>query len=300
MKKISILLFSIFTACSLNLYAQNFTSPLDTGWICGANSFEVMTFNVRYDEAVFNSGKPKKTDWVHRKELQVELIKTYHPDVIGLQEPFLHQIKYFDNQLTSYSWIGVAREDGHEEGEFNPIFYRSDKLLLINSGTFWLSETPDKISRSWDAGYTRICTWALFEDKKSEQKFHVFNTHFDSNGKEARVQSARLLNAKIKQMVGDKPVFVMGDFNFTPESTPYVELTSYGLSDSRAISEKLTESTGGTSNGFRYGATHLKRIDYIFVNNKVYVERYKVITDSKEKIYPSDHFPVLIKATINE
>ena len=257
-----------------------------------------MTFNVRYDEALYNEGKSKKTDWAYRKELQVELIEAHHPDVVGMQEPHLHQIQYFDKQLPSYSWVGVAREDGHEEVEFNPVFYLKERLSLISSGTFWLSETPDKVSRSWDAGYTRICTWAMFEVLNTKQRFYVFNTHFDSRGKKARLHSARLLRDVVSKMPSDDAVFVIGDFNFIPESAPYIELTDSWLADSRIISGKAPGGPEGTMNRFRFGVPPKYRIDFIFVNGKATVVQYDVIDYAKDGLYASDHFPVLVLANL--
>jgi endonuclease/exonuclease/phosphatase family metal-dependent hydrolase len=263
------------------------------------NPLEIMTFNVRYDEALFHKGEPRPNHWANRKLLQVELIKKYQPDVIGIQEPHLHQIQYVDEQLPAYSWFGVGRGDGKEKDEFNPKFYRNDILALVNSGTFWLSDTPDKVSRSWDASYDRICIWALFQNKKTKKQFYVFNTHFDSKGKDARVNSAKLINEKIETMAGDKPIFVTGDFNFQPESTPYSEMISQSLSDSRKVVENEPSGSEETFNNFRYGATHKHRIDFIFVNDKVDVKEYKVIDYSKDGVYPSDHFPVMVKLNLN-
>lgn len=263
------------------------------------NQLKIMTFNVRYDEGLFHKGKPLPNHWANRKIVQVELISTNQPDIIGMQEPHLHQIKYLAEQLPSYSWYGVGRADGKEKDEFNPIFYKKNKVTLINSGTFWLSETPEKVSRSWDAGYDRICSWVLFNDIKTQKEFYVFNTHFDSKGKKARIKAATLIKQKIKTMAGDKPVFVTGDFNFQPDSDPYKEITSHNLSDSRKIVQGNPIGSKGTFNGFRYGATFKRRIDFIFVNPKINVKEYEVINYSKDEIYPSDHFPVMVSAEIN-
>ena len=259
-------------------------------------NLKVMTFNVRYDEALFHKGESHPNHWANRKILQVELINKYQPDVIGMQEPHLHQIKYLDKQLQAYSWVGVGRADGKEKDEFNPIYYHSAKLTLMDFGTFWMSETPEEPSRSWDSGYDRICTWALFQNMTTKQRFYVFNTHFDSKGKIARLKSAELVNQKIKIIAGDKPVFVLGDFNFQPDSEPYAEITSKALADSQTISEKEPAGPEGTFNSFRVGANHKRRIDFIFVNKRVKVKNYKVIDFAKNDIYPSDHFPVLIEA----
>lgn len=264
------------------------------------SSLKIMTFNVRYDEGLFHKGEPRPNHWANRKILQVELINANQPDVIGMQEPHLHQIKYLAEQLTEYSWFGVGRADGKEKDEFNPIFYKKDKLNLIESGTFWLSETPETPSRTWDAGYDRICTWALFQYKKTNEQFYVFNTHFDSKGKVARANSAKLVNEKIKAMADDKPVFVTGDFNFRPESEPYKTMVNQSLSDSKTISVSVPKGSKGTMNSFRYGATFKHRIDFIFVNDKVKVNEYQVINYSKDEIFPSDHFPVMIESNIGE
>lgn len=262
------------------------------------SKIDVMTFNVRYDEALFHEGEPRPTHWANRKHLQVELIQKLQPDVIGMQEPHLHQIEYFESKLSGFEWIGVGRGDGIEKDEFNPIFYKSDKLKLLKWGTFWLSDTPEVPSKSWDAGYDRICTWALFQLKQTKEELYVFNTHFDSKGKEARLKSAELINKKITDTTGEKPVFVMGDFNFKPNSEPYNEITSKHLSDSKNLAKQIVSGPEGTMNGFRYGATFKNRIDFIFVNDKIMVDEYKVIDFSKNKIYPSDHFPVCIKARL--
>lgn len=280
MKFSHLILLVLFTFCKLIVPAQT--------------NLKLMTFNVRYDESIFNKGKPKQNDWANRKDFQIGLIDFHSPDVVGMQEPHRHQIDYFDEQLPTYKWIGVAREDGKNEGEFNPIFYRADKFRVLSSGTFWLSKTPEKVSRSWDAGYTRICSWALFEKLNSTSQFYVFNTHFDSVGKEARLQSARLLNDTIKSMVENKPVFVMGDFNFTPDSPAYKELTSNGLYDSKMESASEPYGPEGTFNGFRFGKAQQARIDYIFVNKQVEVSHYGVLTDFRSKQFPSDHHPVVI------
>ncbi|WP_460545385.1 endonuclease/exonuclease/phosphatase family protein, partial [Echinicola sediminis] len=210
---------------------------MSIGMVRGQEWFSLMSFNVGYDEALFNNGEPKENDWANRKAVQAALINFHGPDVIGMQEPHLHQVKYFEQMLPGYDWLGVGREDGKEEGEYNPIFYNERKLELMDSGTFWLSEIPEKASKSWDAGYTRVCTWAKFSFKETGKTIYIFNTHFDSKGKVAREKSAELINRKIKEIAANTPVMVMGDFNFLPKSTAYKKMISKGLKDSRLISK---------------------------------------------------------------
>lgn len=258
----------------------------------------VMSYNVRYDEALFSAGNPKETDWVYRKEAQVALIDFHSPDVVGMQEPHLHQVCFFAEKLPDYAWVGVGREDGKDDGEYNPIFYRKDKFRLLDSGTFWLSETPEKPSKSWDAGYLRICTWTKFETKDEQTVFFVFNTHFDSKGQEAREWSAALVNRKIRELAAGYPAIVMGDLNFTSDNPAYSTMKADGLQDSRVVSISAAYGPEGTFNGFQFGQTPKNRIDYIFVGGLIKVLKHGVLTDSFRQNYPSDHLPVMVAIEI--
>ncbi|GGW41776.1 endonuclease [Arenibacter certesii] len=257
-----------------------------------------MSFNVRYDELFYDAANISMDNWPNRREFQVALLNFYKPDVIGMQEPLGHQVQYFAENMSDYKWIGVGREDGINEGEYNPIFYKKDKIEALSSGTFWLSQNPETVSKSWDSGYTRICSWALFQLKESGSKFYFFNTHFDSKGENARLESAKLINEKINDLDTDIPVIVTGDFNFTEDSEVYTEITSNGLSDSKKASIEEPYGPEGTFNGFKFNRTPKHRIDYIFVNQRIKVLRYGVLTDSNHQRYPSDHFPVNIYVEI--
>lgn len=263
-------------------------------WVSAQENIRIMSFNVRYDESFYDAANTSMDNWPNRREFQVALLNFHRPEVIGMQEPLGHQVQYFAENLSDYKWIGVGREDGENEGEYNPIFYKADKIEALSSGTFWLSQNPDKVSKSWDAGYTRICTWALFQFKESESKFYFFNTHFDSKGENARLESAKLINEKINDLDSDIPVIVTGDFNFTEDSEVYTEITSNGLSDSKKASIEEPYGPEGTFNGFKFNQAPKQRIDYIFVNQNVKVQRYGVLTDSYNQRYPSDHLPVNI------
>ena len=259
-----------------------------------------MSFNVRYDELFYDTENTALDNWPNRNEFQVSLLNFHQPDVIGMQEPLEHQVQYFAEHLSNYKWIGVGREDGENGGEYNPIFYNANKFEELSSGTFWLSESPDKVSKSWDAGFTRICTWALFQIKDTRAKFYVFNTHFDSKGEIARLESAKLINRKLENLDEKIPVFLTGDFNFTPDSKAYRDIISGQLSDSKKVSASPPYGPEGTFNGFQVDQTPLHRIDYIFVNQKINGLGYGVLTDSKDQRYPSDHLPVIVFAEFSE
>lgn len=152
--------------------------------LCG-QEIKVMTYNIKYDNV-----NDTVNNWNDRKEKLVELIKHYGPSFIGMQEALHRQVAYIDSSLTDFSYIGVGREDGKVQGEYSEIHYDSTRYKVLEHKTFWLSETPDKVSVGWDAALERICTYGLFEDLNSGKKLWVFNTHFDHRGKTAREKSA--------------------------------------------------------------------------------------------------------------
>lgn len=254
-------------------------------------SYKMMTYNIRYD----NPGDGENT-WSKRKEFMSDQIAYNHPDVFGIQEGLHQQVQYLDSVFVDYGYIGVGRDDGKTKGEYSAIFYNKEKLQLLKEGTFWLSETPNEISVGWDAAMERICTFGLFENKFSKEKFWVFNTHFDHIGDLARVRSAALILEKVAELNSHNlPVIVMGDFNLTPESEP-IKLLSKALNDSKHVSVAKPFGPSGTFNAFEFNKPVLNRIDYIFTSkDQIEVLKYAVLSDSKDCKYPSDHLPVLVE-----
>lgn len=255
-----------------------------------AQQMDIMTYNIRY-----NTPNDGVNAWPNRVEMVAGLIHFHDPDIFGLQEALIGQIEDLQKNLPGYEWFGVGRDDGDKAGEFSPIFYLKSKFILIEHGTYWLSPTPEKPSRGWDAALNRIVTWGRFQSKVTGKQFLVFNTHFDHKGVEARKNSALLIEDKIRKMVGDKnlPVILTGDFNLAPEEEPIVILKKY-LRDSREVSEEKPYGPAGTFNGFDWNAPLDRRIDYVFVPGNIKVLEYAVLTDSKEQRFPSDHLPVFV------
>ena len=167
-----------------------------------------MTFNIRYD-----TPKDSMNSWEHRKDFAASYLPFYDLDICGMQETLVQQCQYLDSVLEDYSYIGVGRDDGKEKGEFSPIFYNHTRLKPLESGTFWLSESPAVPGKAWDANLPRIVTWAKFKWKGRARSFYVFNTHFDHQGVIARRESATLLLTKVKEIAGDKNAIITGDFN---------------------------------------------------------------------------------------
>ena len=170
---------------------------------------------------------------------------------------------------------------------------------MLKKGTFWLSPTPEKPSKGWDAALNRIVTWGKFQSKVTGKQFLVFNTHFDHRGVEARKNSAALIRNKIEEMTynNNLPVILTGDFNLTPDQEPISLIKKY-LSDARDISEESPYGPLGTFSGFNWNSPLNNRIDYIFCYGPVKVLKYAVISDSKEQRYPSDHLPVFAKVQL--
>lgn len=252
---------------------------------------KVMSYNIRLD--VKSDGE---NWWENRKDKVAGLMKYYAADFIGGQEVQFHQLQYLEEQLNGYDHIGVGRDDGKEKGEFSCIFYNSKKYTPVRQGTFWLSQTPDSVSMGWDAVCNRVCTWGLFRLAKSKKMIWVFNTHFDHMGKLARVESAKLILAKMNELTAGKnyPVVFMGDLNSKPADEP-VQLLNEALDNARTQSAEAPYGPADTWNGFKFNQQPDGCIDYIFTKRgtKLKVMKFATITDSYQLKYPSDHFPVM-------
>lgn len=259
-----------------------------------SQQMNVITFNIRYN--TLNDGV---NAWPNRIEMVTGLLKFHEADLFGLQEALHEQILDVQKNMPDFEWFGVGRDDGEKGGEFSPIFYNKTKFILIESGTFWLSETPEKPSKGWDAALNRIVTWGKFKSKVTGKIFYYYNTHFDHRGDEARKKSAELITMKIREMTGKSgfPVILTGDFNLTPYAQGIANIKKY-LRDSRDITIVPPYGPTGTFNSFDWNAPMKDRIDYVFVNEMVEVLKYGVLTDSKEMRWPSDHLPVFVRVQL--
>lgn len=249
---------------------------------------EVMTFNIRLSTA-----SDGENYWVKRKPDVLALLSYYQPEIFGVQEALPEQMEDLKNGLPNYHSIGVGRDDGKNKGEFSAIFYDKNLFDVLQSGTFWLSETPEKPSKGWDAAYNRICSYALFLTKKGKQKFWAFNVHFDHVGQVARVRSSELILEKMKAFNPQNyPVVLTGDFNLTDETEP-IKIISKTLEDNFKQSQKPHYGPDGTFQAFDVLKPAEERIDYIFTKG-FQIESNRTINDRRENLlYPSDHFPVL-------
>lgn len=261
-----------------------------------AEELKVMTWNIRLD-----TKDDGLNQWKFRMQGVCREIRKQSPDVLGVQEAMNNQMVDLRKCLKGYKSLGVARDDGKKAGEFSALFYKKSELKAVRSGTFWLSETPDKPgSRGWDAACNRVVTWAEFKDKDSGRHFMVFNTHFDHMGDTARVQSAMLINRKLAEMAKRLPVVLTGDFNVTAKHRAYRILTfpenEYVLSDSRLkAKQKNGPDVTWVSFDTEYAGSDI--IDFIFTSLDVEVISNTIFDFRSTGKYLSDHLPVT--ATFN-
>ena len=247
----------------------------------GDDVIRVMSFNIRCT----NVGRDS---WEDRIGIVTETIVKSQADSVGVQEATPEWMATLDEKLTDYDYVGVGRDDGKNAGEFSAIFYLKDKYNLLDSGTFWLSETPEKPSMGWDAACNRICTWAVLENKETKEQYVHVNSHFDHVGIKAREESVKMILEHISKY-SDLPVVFTADMNVKEDSDNYVAFTKE-LKDTKYLASDTMDyltyhDTKPSKNGEWI-------IDYVMVNDNFDALSYKVVTAGIEERYVSDHFPV--------
>jgi endonuclease/exonuclease/phosphatase family metal-dependent hydrolase len=281
-----------------------------------AAQITVATYNLRYDnvdDSIQNNG------WKQRCPVICNLIAFHDFDILGTQEGKINQLKDMQNALPDYRYIGIGRDDGKEEGEFSAIFYKTNKIKMLDTGNFWLSENTEIPNIGWDADLPRICTWGQFEEIETGFQFYFFNLHADHRGVEARKNTAKLLLEKITHIADEKPTILTGDFNETQYSEPYRILNESGLVKDACETAKIRYTHSGTFTGFIFkpednpavdptSLTDDGRIDHIFLTPQFTVERCGILSDTYRRLknnaassheyetrLPSDHYPVMAK-----
>ncbi|MEN9554012.1 MAG: hypothetical protein RLZZ232_298 [Planctomycetota bacterium] len=256
--------------------------------VTAAAELRVMSFNIRYGTA--NDGADA---WPRRRQLVVQTIRQFDPDLLGTQETLPFQATYLTQELSGYQYLGWSRDES-AQGEQCGLLVRSARFEVLESGQFWLSERPDeKFSRSWDAALPRVATWARLRERSDQAKPFVFiNTHFDHRGEEARRQSALVLRERLLKIAGEQPVILTGDFNCGETSPPYTTLLEGGgLRDTWLQSATNRTAESGTFHGFS-GKAGAERIDWILVSPAWGVRSATIDRTNADGRYPSDHFPV--------
>ena len=282
---------------------------------------KLMSFNIRMSGMSEYDGI---NAWGNRKEAVVRMLREQNPDVLGVQEMLPDQQQYLRNELRDYRMVGVGREDGMQEGECMGIFYKKDRFALEDSGTFWLSQTPDRASMGWDAACKRTVTYVRLKDRLSGKRFYYFNTHMDHVGVIARQESVKLMAERIREIVRDtSSVFILGgDMNSTIADPIFIPLLGDPSKERKALSDmseskrpvmEMTEGRIGglmkicrsnawqrdnliTYNG--YGKDKVSQIDHLFSSCET--ENLIFQTDKKDYGVPyiSDHYPITLIFTL--
>ena len=242
----------------------------------------------------FNHLVSSKT--AERTQRVIDMVLKYLPDTIGFQETSPDWMTSLTGALGSiYGYVGEGRNGG-DSGEYNPVFYNKSKFNLKESGTRWMSDTPETVSKFEESTYNRIYTYALLERKSDGRLIMIVNTHLDHKSEPARVKQIKVLLDFIEAKCRDYPVVLSGDFNTTPTSDVYNTVLKSFLSDSANVAMQVKRASTFTN----YGKSN-KTLDYLFVNTaRMSVVSYNVCNEKINGDFPSDHHPVLIKYIIND
>lgn len=257
-----------------------------------AEPLRVVSFNIRYGTA-----SDGDNEWSKRRELLFEVTRELDADILGLQEALAFQIDEIEAAVQGYAAVGVGRDDAARGGEHTAILFRKSRLRVADAGTFWFSDTPEvPASRSWGNRITRICTWARFVDRDG-RGFYVFNLHLDHESQPSREQSVALLARRIEaRAFPAEPVIVTGDFNAGERNPAITALIERSDAASRLVDTfrvmHPSATDVGTFTGFKFGNTAGEKIDYVLVQPGTEVLSAGIVRTSRDRRYPSDHFPV--------
>ena len=272
----------------LGLVLQVLATPAQPG-----EPLTVMSFNIRYGTA--NDGENR---WANRREFLFDVIRQADADLIGLQEALDAQLREILAAVPGYGLVGVGRDDGRTRGEYAAILFRTNRLHVSDSGTFWFSDTPERVaSRSWGNTITRICTWARFVDRDGRAFWH-YNVHLDHQSQPSRERSAALLVERIDgRRASDEPALVTGDFNAGEDNPALTRMFTAGFADTFRV-KYPDEREVGTFTGFDLKATTGAKIDYVLVPAASEVLDAAIVRTSRDGRYPSDHFPVTARVRL--
>lgn len=260
---------------------------------------KVMTFNIR-------TASPKDGDnvWENRRDRVANAIKFYDADIIGMQEVRPTQLTDLTARLAGYDKVSKGRFcDGSTRDEHCTLWFKASRFNLLDSGTFWISETPEiTASKGWDGAYPRIATWAKLHDRVSGHDLLAVNTHLDHRGKQARREGTRMLIHKVRELAGGLPVVLTGDFNANMQDVPYKEITDTSnpdhLTDSRTAANLIYGPAWSFHDFGRQALDKREIIDYLFVGGPLRVNRYGILAETEGRQFLSDHNPILISLTV--
>ena len=236
-----------------------------------------------------------KKAWFYRANLVIDDIENEKPGIIGFQESTKWHYKYLVDTLKGYDSVIEYRDEAFNS-EGCPIFYNTSLYELVDKGSFWLSETPEVMSKSWGAQYNRVCSYVILTDKTSGEDFVVFNTHLSHVSDEARINGIKVVLDKIAEF-GSLPAVIMGDFNALEGSVTYNSVTENFL-DAKKVAEKTSDSHTYQNWG---NPEKFQRIDYFMVSKTGFkINSYDVLSGVHDGVYSSDHCPIVLEVEIEK
>ena len=255
-----------------------------------ACNVKLISYNIRT-----SWGHDGDHSWQHRRPATVRMLREEAPDVFGLQEAMQDQLQYIDAECPQYARVGVDRDGDAASGETMAVYYLRDRFDLLDSGTFWISDTPEQVSRGWDAACNRTVTWVELRDKASGKEFFYFNTHLDHQGRQAREEGVKLIVSKIREIAGPRSAVVLGgDLNAPADSPVFRPL----LRTMKAARSKAAESDSkGTFNGFGTAPDTII-LDHLFFRGRIRCRRFVTLDGNYGAPYISDHYPIGIVFTL--
>lgn len=246
-------------------------------------TLKVISYNIRL--GIADDGP---NSWEFRRPATTEMIAREQPDLLGIQEGLIDQVRYIEQECPQYARLGVGRDDGGDGGEIMAIYYLQERFDLLREGTFWLSETPDSVSRGWDAACNRTATWGLFRDRLTGREICYINTHLDHLGSQARAASIKLLAAKVQELTPEGTAVVLGgDFNSPTDDAIFRPLETI-LSSARDKSP-ATDRKGTFTNFGRQQQDEL--LDHLFYRGLKPLS-FRTLDGDYGVPYISDHYPI--------
>lgn len=260
------------------------------GWALAAQAaaapVRLMTFNLRYDNRGDGANR-----WELRRDAVGAFLSERQPDIVGVQEALRGQLDDLRARLPGYEEVGVGRDDGKTRGEYSALLVRTSRFAVVESGTFWLSDTPETPgSRSWGNDIPRICTRVSLRDEAGG-RLTVFNAHFDHVSQPSREKSAALIRDRAAAVEG--PCVLMGDWNATSVNPAVKVLLMAGWRDAFVLAAPAGDP-GGTFHAF-HGGGDGPRIDHLLVRDPVKVRSYRIHREPVSGRVLSDHHPVAME-----
>lgn len=283
MKRVALLAIALLAIAASCSYAKKVERTVSYNMPDG--TLKIISFNIRLSANKVDG----RNAWKYRKDATLEMIQKETPSAFGLQEAMPDQVKYISDAFPQYDYVGVGRDDGKKSGEFMAIFYLKDKFELLDSGTYWLSETPDVVSRGWDAQCNRTLTWVKLKEISTEKVFYYYNTHLDHIGEKAREESVKLIVDIIKKNVPEgMPVILGGDLNSSIDSPIFNPLLDMNMKSVRETSPVTDHK--GTFNAFGTAPSNII-LDHIFIRDIEPIS-YRTLVENYGAPYISDHYPI--------